>query len=90
MKSAKIGAPLLAALVLSACGGGANVCEKPKVYQSSEPGKRIEVPEGLDGLNSTRELTIPEASPRDPRPAGAPCLELPPSYGSDSDTSPVG
>lgn len=94
MRIWKVGAPLSAALMLmlGACGGGggANVCEKPKLYQSSQPGKRIEVPEDLDSLNSTRELSIPDASPRDPRPAGAPCLELPPSYGSDDDSSPAG
>jgi hypothetical protein len=80
-----------AALIAGACGG-ADVCEKPKHYQTSQPGKRIEVPEGLDSLNSAREMTIPEPSPRDPRPANAPCLEVPPSYGGDDDaeTSPGG
>jgi hypothetical protein len=45
-------------------------------------GKRIEAPEGLDQLQSDREMTIPDVSPRDPRPADAPCLELPPSVSS--------
>jgi uncharacterized lipoprotein len=74
--------PAIALLVLSACGGGASVCEKPKLYQQSELGKRIEAPEGLDQLQSDREMTIPDVSPRDPRPADAPCLELPPSVSS--------
>lgn len=84
MKPLKTSALLLAALLVSACGGS-NVCEKPKAYQSSQPGKRIEVPEGLDELNASREMTIPEPSPRDPRPEGARCLEMPPAYGSDDD-----
>jgi uncharacterized lipoprotein len=78
----KMAMPLLAALLLGACGGVSSVCEKPRLYQQSAPGKRIEVPEGLDSLQPSREMTIPDASPRDPRPAGAPCLELPPTFGT--------
>lgn len=73
--------PAMALLVLAGCGGG-SVCEKPKAYQQSQLGKRVEAPDGLDPLRSDREMTIPEASPRDPRPPGAPCLELPPSFGT--------
>lgn len=80
-KLLKMAMPLLAGLLLGACGGS-SVCEKPKLYQQSQLGKRIEVPEGLDPLQASREMTIPEASPRDPRPTGAPCLELPPSFGA--------
>jgi uncharacterized lipoprotein len=78
MKTLKTMFPAMALLVLAACGG-ASVCEKPRLYQQSESGKRIEAPEGLDQLQSDREMTIPDVSPRDPRPADAPCLELPPS-----------
>jgi len=81
-KQLKTVMPLLAGLLLGACGGASSVCEKPKLYQQSEPGKRIEAPEGLDPLQPTREMTIPDPSPRDPRPADAPCLELPPTFGS--------
>ncbi len=83
----KTSALMGAALIVGACGGS-NVCDDPKHYETSQPGKRIEVPEGLDSLNSTREMTIPEPSPRDPRPAGAPCLELPPSYGGEEEPEP--
>jgi hypothetical protein len=76
----KTAMPLLAGLLLGACGGASTVCEKPKLYQQSQLGKRIEAPEGLDPLQPSREMTIPEASPRDPRPENAPCLELPPSF----------
>jgi uncharacterized lipoprotein len=76
----KTAMPVLAVLLVGACGGGSSVCEKPKLYQQSQLGKRIEAPEGLDPLQAGREMTIPDASPRDPRPAGAPCLELPPTF----------
>lgn len=79
MKLQKMMMPVMAALLLGACGG-TSVCEKPKLYQQSQPGKRIEVPEGLSPLQTGREMTIPDASPRDPRPVGAPCLEMPPAY----------
>jgi hypothetical protein len=79
-RKSKMTMPLLAGLLLGACGGASSVCEKPKLYQQSQPGKRIEAPEGLDPLQPGREMTIPEASPRDPRPENSPCLELPPSF----------
>ena len=69
----------LVPLLLSACGGS-SVCDEPRRYQFSEPGKRIEAPEGLDPLQPQRELTIPDASPRPPRPDGGPCLETPPVF----------
>ena len=78
MNILKTTGPAIALLLLSACGG-ASVCEKPRLYQQSELGKRIEAPQGLDQLQSDREMSIPDVSPRDPRPADAPCLELPPS-----------
>lgn len=68
-------------LVLAGCGGGpGQVCREMQPYERSHLGKRVEVPDGLDPLNPSRELTIPEASPRPPRAANAPCLELPPSF----------
>ena len=74
---------LLGALLIGACGGADSVCEKPKLYQQSQPGKRIETPEGLDPLRSDREMTIPDASPRPPQEERARCLELPPTFGTD-------
>jgi uncharacterized lipoprotein len=78
----KMTLPVMAALLLSACGG-TSVCDKPKLYQQSQLGKRIDVPEGLTPLQPAREMTIPDVSPRDPRPADAPCLEMPPNFGTD-------
>lgn len=80
MKLQKMAVPVVLVLLLGACGGAASVCEKPKLYQQSQLGKRIEVPEGLSPLQPGREMSIPDASPRDPRPAGAPCLEMPPTF----------
>lgn len=67
-------------LVLAGCGGAAQVCRDTQPYERSTLGKRVEVPDGLDPLKPDRELTIPEPSPRPPRAADAPCLELPPSF----------
>ena len=79
MKPGKLLVLAAAALILSGCGVGA-VCEKPQRYESSRLGKRIEPPEGLDALQPTREMTIPDASPRPPRSKDDPCLETPPAY----------
>lgn len=69
------------AALLGACGGS-NVCDEPEPYQQSVEGRRIEAPNGLDPLPVSRELVVPEASPRPPQPEGSPCLELPPVYTS--------
>ena len=66
-------------VLIAGCGGTPR-CQEPQPYESSELGKRIEAPEGLDPLNAGNEMTIPEASPRPPRPENAPCLEFPPSF----------
>ena len=75
---------LCLALLVGACGGTA-ACEKPRLYQQSHLGKRIEAPEGLDPLEASREMTIPDASPRDPLPEGSPCLEFPPTLTIEND-----
>lgn len=82
MKMTRISVLLAASLLLGACGG-ASVCEKPKLYEQAQPGKRIEAPEGLDPLQSAREMTIPDASPRPPREENARCLELPPNLNTE-------
>jgi uncharacterized lipoprotein len=69
------------AILSSACGGN-QACEKPEPYQSSVPGPRIQVPDGLSALSDSAELKIPEASPQPTPPPGSPCLELPPPYTS--------
>jgi hypothetical protein len=78
MKRARMICLVAAATVLSACGG-VDTCEEPEFYESAVIGKRIEAPENLDGLAAGKELVIPEASPRAPRPQGSGCLDRPPT-----------
>jgi uncharacterized lipoprotein len=71
-------------VTLGACGG-TPACQKPQPYQTSRVGKHVEAPEGLDSLEADRELTIPEPSPRPPRPADSPCLEDPPTLATEEE-----
>ena len=73
---------LIALLAIAGCRGGSQTCHEPQRYQSEELGERVVAPEDLDQLQSGKELKIPEASPREPRPEGADCLELPPRIGT--------
>jgi len=82
MKPLKVTSLVLVPLFLSACGAS-SVCEEARRYEASQPGKRIESPEGMDALQPHKELTIPDASPRPPRPEGEACLETPPVYRAD-------
>ena len=69
----------LAALALTGCGGTADLtCDEEMYYQKAKLGKRVEAPEGLDELDPLREMTLPSASPREPRPEGSPCFDRPP------------
>ncbi len=85
----KVLATLSAALVTGGCGIGGeidNTCDEVRSYQLATEGRRIEAPEDLDELDPFREMPLPQASPRPPRPAGRPCLDLPPSIlGGDDD-----
>jgi uncharacterized lipoprotein len=75
---------------LAACGGPtiSETCDEVQSYQLVVPGKRIVVPDGLDSLEEFKEMPIPKAE-TPPRPAGARCLESPPSIlsGGTRDTS---
>ena len=66
------------ALATGACGSNLT-CDEPQAYEFAEEGVRIVAPEGLDNLEASKEVPIPKASPRDPRPEGSPCLDLPPT-----------
>ena len=69
---------------LSACATDASApCDDVERYQLATEGKRIETPEDLDDLEPLREMPLPEASPRPPRPEGSPCIDLPPSILSE-------
>lgn len=77
---------LLAGLAVSlgACGG-IETCEEPEFYEAAVGGKRIEAPEDLSGLSAAKELVVPEASPRAPRPPGSGCLDRPPTLAIDAE-----
>jgi hypothetical protein len=65
--------------LVAGCGGTVDItCDEVEYYQTAKIGKRVEAPEGLDDLDPIREMPLPEASPRDPRPAGSPCFDRPP------------
>jgi uncharacterized lipoprotein len=65
---------------LAGCGGAkvSETCDEVKAYQQVVPGKRVEVPDGLDPLEEFKEMPIPKAE-TPPRPPGAKCIESPPS-----------
>ena len=64
---------------LAACGGtGDLTCDDVRIYQLAEEGKRVESPEDLDDLDPLKEAPLPEASPREARPAGSACVDRPP------------
>ncbi len=75
----KVSVPVTIALLLAACGGTPE-CLKPQPYQQARLGQPIEVPDGLDPLDPSREMSIPQASPRSPRSASSRCLEYPPTF----------
>ena len=76
----KVVIALMLAATLGACGskGGAKKCNKPQRYQESVQNERLQAPEDLDGLDTLREMPVPEANPRPERSPESPCLELPP------------
>lgn len=71
-------------LLIGACGG-TPACMEPQPYEASRLGNHIEVPDGLDPLTTSSQMTIPEVSPRPPRPQGSPCLEYPPTLETETD-----
>ena len=81
MRAIWLAMPLAVAGILSGCGGEEMInysCDEPQRYQAIRPGKRIEVPEGLDQLNEFAEMPIPKAEGSPVRPKGSRCIELPP------------
>jgi len=72
------GLVVLAALLAGGCGG-TETCDEPEFYESARAGQRIVTPDDLSNLSASRELVIPQASPRPPRAPGSGCLDRPPS-----------
>lgn len=84
MKSGTVVILLMVALAAAGCMSAPN-CDEPQIYESARSGKRIEAPDGLDDLASFKEMTIPEASARAPRPPGSGCLDRPPTLRIDDE-----
>jgi hypothetical protein len=63
---------------LGGCGGTDLTCDDVRAYQLAEEGKRIEAPDGLDDLDPVKEAPLPDASPRQEREPGSPCIDRPP------------
>ena len=79
MAFARLTMMVLLGAVLAGCGGAVELsCDEVETYQLAVEGKRVEVPADLDGLEPLREMPLPEASPRPPRPPNSPCIDLPP------------
>ena len=88
MSPTRLIATVLSLILLSsiaACGKDEvlSSCDEPQPYQAVVPGKRVEVPEGLDPLDEFKEMPIP-TSKAPARPAGSKCIEHPPSMSTDS------
>ena len=69
---------LTGTLSLGACGG-VETCDEPEFYEFASGGRRIEAPDDLDNLAPSKEMVIPDASPRPPRDRSAGCLDRPPT-----------
>ncbi len=63
---------------LGGCGGVDLTCDEVRDYQLAEESPRIEAPDGLNDLDPLKEAPLPDASPRQDREPGSPCIDLPP------------
>jgi len=80
----RLTALLAFALLCSACTNNLT-CDEPQRYEAAREGARVDAPEDLSDPDPTRELKIPRASPRDPRPVDDNrCLDLPPRMQASS------
>lgn len=74
------------AALLGACST-VDTCNEPEFYEDAQGGKRVVVPDDLDGLAATKEMVIPAASPRPSRDRSEGCLDRPPSLRVESEPS---
>ena len=84
MRLIRLTSMVAVALACGACGSNIT-CDEPKRYESAREGVRVVAPDDLDQLEASLETPIPKASPRDPRPEGSPCLDLPPTIQASPD-----
>lgn len=70
---------------LVGCGGQKNlVCDEQQRYQQSVQNEQLKSPEDLDELDIVHSIPLPQANPAPERPAGSPCLDLPPRIGTSN------
>ena len=82
---------LVLSLILNGCGMfgyTVDTCEELAFYEYAQGGKRIEVPDDLDSVAASKELIIPDASPRPERDLSAGCIDKPPTlkYSKESES----
>jgi len=65
--------------VFAGCASKDLSCDDVEAYERAQGGARIDAPDDLDELEASKEMRVAHASPRDPRPEGSPCLDLPPA-----------
>jgi len=78
MKSMRVLLVLGVFAVLSACGRSELTCDEASPYQLAGEGGLLQAPDDLDSPEAIKAIPLPDASPTKPRPAGSPCLDLPP------------
>ncbi len=82
---------LVMGMMVAGCGGKSvtRSCDEHTVYRTATENTRVQAPDGLSQLDPEREMVLPDPSPQQPRPADAPCLDLPPAVqmtGDDGDS----
>ena len=69
---------------------GGKSCHKPQVYEEAESLPPLQIPAGLDPMDTRGALKIPDLKePEAPRPADGPCLEEPPQLVAPPVAAPV-
>lgn len=69
---------LLLTLTAGCSGNGGSAACDDGPYLAAARAPKVEAPDGLDELDPLNEMPLPAASPRQPRPADAPCIDQPP------------
>ena len=85
MRNYRLIAIVLGSALIAGCFGDDNIvvdCDGGEEYQNRVEGKRVEVPDGLDALDSFAEMPIPRADPDAPQTAPGRCIDMPPPLGS--------
>jgi|GEM_PF-2235737 len=85
MSFIRLGLLLVMLSFLASCAATKGRCYKVREYQLAESAPRIQVPEGLQPLDDSVRLQIPEgALNQAATPLDEPCLDFPPRYFRDA------